>query len=292
MKRHRCDASTTLVRRGFVLLTVLVLLTFAVFILARFSQQSIKLVSQAIRREREVQSRWATWSIANATLPRAPQYLRATESSDARRVSQSTSVSVRLGDQAYQIHFNDLDTAINLNAVAREAGAAGVRRAVNFGNGKLAARRLPKRLLSADRGQILDSWGQVFELQHLSQRSGGASVLGNLQQYITCWGSGQLSLQTASDENLKQFGTAIGRGGLYDRVVRERRKASGVNLRDLIEEVATSPADEQLLNRTLRQNSAAWSVLVTAETGSSALLCILESGFGNFADRRSTFSFE
>ncbi len=291
MKRHRCDSSATLARRGFVLLTVLVLLTFAVFILARFSQQSIKLASQAIRREREVQNRWATWSIANASLSRASQILRSVESTDAG-LAQSTSVSVRLGGHTFLAQFNDLDAAINLTAVARESGATGVRRAVNFGNGKLAARRLPKRLLSADRGQILDSWGQVFELQHLSQRSGGASVLGNLQQYITCWGSGQLSLQSASDENLKQFGTAIGRGGFYNRVARERRKASGVNLRDLIEEVATSPADEQLLNRTLRQNSAAWSVLVTSDTGGPALLCILESGFGNFADRRSTFSFE
>lgn len=277
-------------RSGFVLLMVLVLLTFAVVILARFSQQSLKLAAHANRREREIQNRWAAWSIASATLPRAERTLTSATAEDGTSLLNST---VQLGDHHFQIYVNDLDAAINLNAVLRESGNTGLKRAVNYGNRHLAGSRLPERHINSNNGSrvVYDSWGQVFDLSQLPQKSDGLGTVARLQQHITCWGSGQLNLGRASDETIQQFGTAIGRSGLFGRVVRERSKAARLDLDSIMADAATAPEDAQLLRRTLRPNSAAWSVLVTSETGGPALMLILESGFGNFADRRSTFTF-
>ena len=167
-------------------------------------------------------------------------------------------------------------------------------RPVGFGIQQVRNLRLPQRLLSADVGQqvVYDSWGQLFDLGQLKEPTSAASSFAQLQQHITCWGSGQMNLQSASDENLRQLGIAMGRGGLYGRVIRERQKAERLDLAEVIQEAATNTEDTQLLQRTLRSNSSAWSVLVTSETtGGPAVMCVLESGFGNFAARHSTFSF-
>ena len=279
-------------RHGFVLLMVLVLLTFAVVILARFSQQSLKLVAQANRREREIQNRWAAWSIASAALPRAERILRSSGDQDNGQVSLLTS-NVELGGRRFHVYVNDLDAAVNLNSVVREGRNTALKRAVTFGNRQLREGRLNERVIQSGHGQrtVYDSWGQIFNLTSLEDQALGHGVVADLQQHITCWGSGQLNLARARDETIRQFGTAIGRNGLYSRVIRERNKSTRVDLDSIMTEAATAPEDAQLLRRTLRANSAAWSILVTSETGGPPLMLILESGFGNFADRRSTFSF-
>ncbi|MCA9065161.1 MAG: hypothetical protein KDA96_18960, partial [Planctomycetaceae bacterium] len=119
-----------------------------------------------------------------------------------------------------------------------------------------------------------------------------ANSLADLQGLATCWGSGQLNLQRAPDENLHAFGRAIGRSGLYDRVVRERRKQNHLNLPQLIAEVAASSEDAELLKETLRSGSTSWGIVVQAESGTPAVLFVLERGTGNFADRHSTFVFD
>ena len=276
-------------RRGFVLLLVLALLTLATVILVRFSQQSIALAAQAKKRERELQARWGAWSISSAALQKAEQILEHQEPNFARS-RHVAPIVFELGDIQFSTYVHDLDAAINLNAVHREAGITGLRRAMAFGQDDLKGERFRGDVSNERQGNLaLDSWGQVFDL------SDGASTgtkIALVQNRITCWGSNRLNLSRASDETVRHFGKAIGRAALYDRVIRERGKTPLLNIENIVSEAASNSADTQLLERTLRSDSGAWSVIVTSDSGAPSLQCIHEAGFGNFAARYSTFSYD
>ena len=281
-------------RRGFVLFAVLALLTLTVVIFSQFARQSIKTATQARQQERQLQDWWATWSLANGCLAKADRILASTNTANNTNTAKAfQAVSIQLGGHKYTVAINDLDSAVNLNALSRNAGMTGVRRAIQKATTKLPGTRFATRLPRTRSGGnpiVLDSWGQVFaSTQQASSQM--VTAIPVLQQFVTCWGSGQLNINRTSDENIQLLGSSLGRSGLFGRIIQERNATESVNLKQMIESAASSPKDTQLLQATLGNRSTSWSVLITSDSGSPALLTILESGSGNFANRRSSFSF-
>lgn len=289
---YHAHSATAANRRGFVLFAVLALLTLTVVIFSQFARQSFKTATQARQQERHLQDRWATWSLANGCLAKADRILASTNTANSTEKAFQT-VSIQLGAHQYTVAINDLDSAVNLNTLSRNAGMTGVRRAIQKATTKLPGTRfaiqLP-RTRSVGNPIVMDSWGQVFaSTQQASNQM--ATAIPVLQQSVTCWGSGKLNINRASDENIRLLGSSLGRSGLFGRIIEERNTTESVNLKQVIESAASSAKDTQLLQVTLGNRSTSWSVLITSDSGSPALLTILESGSGNFANRRSSFSF-
>lgn len=271
-------------RRGFVLMLVLALIVFAVTLLARFSLQSIGLASQAHRREREIQNRWAAWSLASNGVHSAAKILQQSNEENRKARANFRNLQVELGGQLWHLRINDLDTSINLNTINRLTNGNGANRI-------LASYNLPEvpfRATQKGQFQPIDSWGLLLQTPSLNP-----SQLADLQQECTCWGSGQLNIRHVTDKVLSKLGRALGRTGLFNRVIRERAKSESPTLKSITAEAAISLDDTKLLNATLTDRSAAFSVIVwNPQSGDPALQCILESGFGNYADRHSTFRYE
>lgn len=137
--------------------------------------------------------------------------------------------------------------------------------------------------------------GQTWQIEvnDLDTSKVTPSDLAELQQTCTCWSSGKLNIRLTTDKVIGQLGRALGRTGLFNRVLRERSKSADVSLKSIIQEAAISPEDLKILNATLGDRSASFSVIVwNPQSGDPALQCILESGSGNYPDRHSTFRYE
>ena len=272
---------------GFVLLTVLMLVALGAVLLTRYSMQSLRLAAQAQRSRNEFSDRWAQWSALQIGMVRAQKILQV-QSQNGIPVT-SAEVPISIGDQTWYVRVVDLDAAVNVNTVANVAGATGVRRLMS--NDFVAFGRRPISAFQSDRtGQaqprlVFDSWGSLLQLDSTSTGSDTGTALQELHQYVTCWGSGQLNIRCCSDKSLSVLGTAIARKGLLDTVKRERSSNPKAPLKDIIAKAARGNEDADLLRSLLRESSTSWCVTVSREDGSTDLLLIRESGFGQFSDR-------
>lgn len=263
---------------------VLALIVFAVTLLARFSQQSIGLASQAHRREREIQNRWAAWSLASNGVHSADKILQQSDEENRQVRANFRNLQIELGGQLWHLRINNLDTSINLNTVNRLTNGNGATRIMASYN----LPEVPFRATQKGQFQPIDSWGQLLKTSAMTP-----SQIADLQQECSCWGSGRLNIRHVTDKVLSQLGRALGRTGLFNRVIRERARSEIPTLKSMIAAAAISPEDTKLLNATLSDRSGSFSVIVwNPQSGDPAMQCILESGFGNYADRHSTFRYE
>lgn len=263
---------------------VLALIVFGVTLLARFSQQSIGLASQAHRREREIQNRWAAWSLASTCVSSSNRLLDQQSDAGEQPRKNFLNTQVTLAGQSWQIRINDLDTSINVNTMNRLTKGTAATRLLSSTNVPVTQFTVNRRKTA----EAIDSWGQLLDTSAIAPLQ-----LAELQQTCTCWSSGKLNIRFATDKVLSQTGRALGRTGLFNRVIRERAKSESRNLKTIIQEAAISPVDTKILNATLGNRSASFSVIVwNPESGDPALQCILESGSGNYADRHSVFRYE
>ena len=292
---NRCQSSVkfvdsrdaSLLRRGFVLLTVLMLVALGALLLTRYSLQSLRLAAQARRSADSVSDRWARWSAMQVGMMQAEQLLVSAQESNQAATSVVIPITIR--EQSLSLRIVDLDCAVNVNTVARQSGAQGVRRLLS--SQFVTFDTLP--IMSAPDKQarlVFDSWGKLLRLDSAPAGSHVAGELQELHEHITCWGSGQLNVRRCSDDALALLGTAIGRKGLMDSIARERTKKPDASLNDLIAEAARGTDDAELLRSMLRDSSTAWCVTVEGPDGESDLLLIREAGFGQFSARTSVFS--
>ncbi len=285
--RFAASHDSITLRRGFVLLTVLMLVTLGALLLTRYSLQSLRMAAQSQRTLNAMSDRWARWSAMLVGMSQAEKLLAA-GGTDGEPVA-AVELVIPIQGQTFYLRIVDLDSAVNVNTVARQSGVEGVRRLL--GNSFVT---FDTNTISAPQGQgqrlIFDSWGKLLRLDSLSEGSDVGTQLQNLHEHITCWGSGQLNIRRCSDDSLALLGAAIGRKGLMDTIKRERANKPDASLNDLIAKAARGGGDAELLRSLLRDSSTAWCVTVSDNNAGSDLLLILEAGFGQFTDRTSVFA--
>ena len=274
-------------RRGFVLLTVLMLVTLGALLLTRYSLQSLRMAAQSQRTLNAMSDRWARWSAIQVGMSQAEKVL-GTGGPNGEPIP-AVELGIPIQDQTFYLRIVDLDCAVNVNTVARQSGVEGVRRLL--GNSFVG---FEKNTIAAPQGQgqrlIFDSWGKLLRLDSLSEGSDVGTELQNLHEHITCWGSGQLNIRRCSDDSLSVLGTAISRKGLMDTIRRERSNKPDASLNELIAKSARGGGDAEMLRSLLRDSSTAWCVTISGSDAGADLLLIREAGFGQFADRTSVFA--
>ncbi|MEO1527308.1 MAG: hypothetical protein AAFX06_17910 [Planctomycetota bacterium] len=188
-------------RRGFLLLTVLMMIAVASLILARVANSSMRVATTAMTEEREMRQRWASYSMRRFALSEAPGLLQDVDSSD---VPSTLWRDIRLAGEDYRVIVSDESAKLNVLRVAGEndlaqaieslkrlsTGAIGIRP-----NGSQAASHRP-----------MTRWDDWFDVDSYtaaqSNRGHVARELATSTQRVTLWGNGRLNVSRCDGETI------------------------------------------------------------------------------------------
>lgn len=279
-------------RKGYVLMVVLAVSVLVVTVLGTLSRVSLRRALAAADAERSLQQRWGTLTLQKTVLSRAPKVFEQLEETYRERDPGTPPPSFRrdaltLGGVTFDLLLGDEDAKLNLNSVFHFGGQMEAERAISKVGGPQLARtirlmpavkpmmlaRQSSRLTSADDPDTettvpdaFRSWGEVFDLPTLEFSLGSEAALPNVTTGITCWGSGQLNFQRASDEAiLAVVGTVIQDGGARRMLERYRENPTS-SLGILIETEVKSKPDRDRLRSLLSQSSTNFSLWIHAST--------------------------
>lgn len=276
-------------RRGFVLLTVLVVLALTALVLAGIARHSLRLVLDAQAGRRRLQARWAVTSLREGVLPRASELLdRAADGIDSagegnERPPARLAGSVELDGVRYDLLLADDQAKINLNVLLRERDRDAVGRLVRA---RRTGRAPPVRLrpLEAPRQATglpaFGSWGQVFALERVPAAEAAERLAASTGE-LTCWGTGRLNLRRASDEAVECVaGLAVNRRTAA-RLNELRRKFPEESPASLVNRLALRRERREQLLDLLADRSGCYSLWIRGGGGSQ--FAVVESGPGGGA---------
>lgn len=176
-------------RRGFVLLSVIVVLVVVGVILTRMASQGIQLTLAAKVRTDQLQDDWAVQSVERALLPHAGPILNQPRRENVPQPSRRfTSGIVQVGKRSVQITIADENAKLNVNRL--------------YGIAKLGAADMAlKQTVPPTNGITLRPrnaqlpiawWGQLYDLQNASPEL-RSQFLANAASKLTLAGDGRLN---------------------------------------------------------------------------------------------------
>ena len=184
---------TSRVRRGTVLLLVLLVLVILTPILASAAHRAVAADAEGRELARDLQARWAQISIADAMILADPL-----GQSEEGKVQRQLEFSVRLGDHECQVLVSDEQAKANLNTLLAQLSTDRLQtklRTITISGQSIRLRPLSGRDVDAP----FVSYAQVFS-------ASGPELLfptgdeNGLASHITLWGDGRLNLANASPE--------------------------------------------------------------------------------------------
>ncbi len=254
---------------GYVLLLTLLVLALAATALAAVSRASVSRAAQSVRREEELQRRWATLSTRHTLLPQAERLLGQAERS-TRRPQQQWTLRLDLAGHTYELVIADEQAKLNVNALLRERGAARAQRDVRdalraagspltprFVGVSAAQPSLAARLDSPEAQSPLDSFGQVFP---------GVAPEALPSSLITCWGDGSLNFRRASAVALTQYCAPQIDTLAMQRFLELRDGSPDAPLEVLLNRLQLPQSASEDLEERLTDASACHSIWISART--------------------------
>ncbi len=257
-------------KTGFALVLVLAILAIAATVMVQIATHNLRLTQESLRAQRNLQTRWALASAEKILLPIVDDVLvKANQpiGSDQQRSGlpvASVRTIVQLDTCRLTVVLADEDAKVNLNVLRATKDHAAFLRSTQSLLGPRAA-----TLLSMQPGvqnATFHSWGEVFDLQRLSQQEGDNRALAELTQHATLWGSGRLNIQRADSNAIIELSQTVIPAGTAQSLL-QRYEESGRQLpANLLVSTGTEnqPEAEQLLS-VLRDQSQCFSVWMESE---------------------------
>jgi hypothetical protein len=295
-------------RGAFVLVMVLALLTVCALCLAGLARRSLDAGEQAATAQIDLQRRWGVVSCTRTYLPLAKDLLEA----EAARLPTAAQVwplpssvvaSFDLGDLHFSVLVADEDAKANLNAIVRDnpdgpRTVASLLEQLTAGIDGLAVEVQPlptQTSLNQATGRssqvtaAFRSWGQIFEPAGAGAPGEFAARLRDTTRDITCWGSGGLNIQRASDEAIRLVcGNQIA-PDILAKLLARRHELGMTGLEPLLDGLALRTTDRSTLERLLTDRSSHYSlwILIQSPRRTWATLAI---GDGSSSGARETFT--
>jgi hypothetical protein len=269
-------------RDAFVLVMVLALLTVCALCLAGLARRGLDASEQVASAQSDTQRRWGILSCERTYLPLAKDLM---EGAAAKLPAQgrvwplpsSVSAQFDLGELHFSVLLADEDAKANLNTIARSSPdgprtVASLLEETSAGFDGLVVNVQPLAIENTAPGKssnqvrgILRSWGQVFEPSHVVCPGDYAARVRDATRNITCWGSGRLNLQRASDEAIRLVcGNQI-TPDLVNKLIAHRHEPDVTGLEALLESLALRKADRATLERLLTDRSSRYSLWITVQ---------------------------
>lgn len=279
--------------RGYVLLVVIAVSVLVITVLGTLAKTSLRRGLEAADAERSLQQRWGSYTLQKALLEEAPQIFEARDEITKELMpGQAPPPSViravlTLRGVTFDMLLADEDAKLNLNAYYHRQGPQQTRQAVTGVAGApvtLALRLTPAttpllanaRLLAGGQGgddedievipDAFRSWGEVFDIESLSSQLGSDAALPNLTTAVTCWGTGQLNIQRASDQAILAVAGSVVQDGGAQRLLKRYRDSRVPSLTTLLQTEITSPRNRQQLAELLSESSTNFSIWIDAST--------------------------
>ncbi len=192
-------------QRGFILLTVVVLLAVSTMLLTRTAVVSLRIASEAVQSERELHDRWAELSIRRASLDLADELLQKaseTPTTGDGSPSQVLWKDVRLSKQTWRVLIGDESAKINLHAIEQKLGtqmASEIVEKLPVDGGSI---ELIRR--DGDRGKRWTSWLLIDGTANPS-----ASRIARATERLTLWGDGRVNVRRCDEATLETIWGAI-----------------------------------------------------------------------------------
>jgi hypothetical protein len=270
-------------RKGYVLLSVLVVLVLAAAALTSLARVSLDLGLEAAARQEDLQQRWGLFTCRRVLLPSASIAFKLRDELAARRAAvpgprHLLRDVVLLGGQQFALLLSDEDAKLDVNVVSAAAGLLEAEQQLRRLLGPVVAQTvrlraegpvLPERppvqeLSSAPRP--FGSWGQVFDLSRLRAVAGDDRALAAVTTEITCWGSGRLHLARASDAAVLSLGRSVVTDGLARRVLERARDNPELEAELVVQQEVKNADDAQLLSALLGDGSSSYALWMEASS--------------------------
>jgi hypothetical protein len=214
--------------RGYILLTVLLLLMLAAVMMAAFCRLAISKSLEASAAEDDLQRRWGTLSCRDTILPNAENILELNETTAAP--VGHVHEDLVLGNEKFGIDICDEQAKANVNTLyaidGKDRAQQSIQALVHAAGADLKARLQittpadvqlkpapttgskslddsPDPTDSAQVAPIVGSWSQVFPRVQASDL--WPDLPAAVTQNLTCWGNGALNLRRASMQSLSQI---------------------------------------------------------------------------------------
>lgn len=190
-------------RRGFVLVTVVILLAITSLLLVQLAIRSLGEARQVLVEQREFRQRWAVTSLRSLIATRGESFLGKTVA--------SREYLLQIAEKTWLVVVSDESAKFHLPSLSRQRPTADVRRTVSQLLPSYCQASLTRKPLFNDRKQLLlpNQWEAWFDYP---QRNSRRIVSQQLSQNFTLWGAGQLNLSRASDETINAvWGLLLGR---------------------------------------------------------------------------------
>ncbi|QDU70612.1 hypothetical protein [Mucisphaera calidilacus] len=268
---------------GFALILVLVLVMIAGSLLSAYAHHSAVTALETRDAAEALQRRWATISMRATLLERVhPVLLRAEDRGlDGRRLADTDAqpVAIRttrvtLADQPYTLTLSDEQAKVDVSAVVREQGTPAaerwVRRLLRQTSGSrandLTIHLQPIALIDDAQATTILTFGQVFDRarpeQFLARGTGGQPAPVDA---ITCWSSGKLNYQRASDDALRLMCEPVLGIARSRRLIEARDEDPFQDMEVLLRRAgATDPKSSKEVRAVLTERSRCHGLWITA----------------------------
>jgi hypothetical protein len=260
-----------LFRQGFVLVMTLAVITLVGMILVGLARHSLSVSSAAADCTQSLQQRWGATSLKHALLEGANDIMtlrNGSTSGDRNGFSEPVRAIVRLGDMSFHVVLSDENTKINVNDIERRDGKDGVMSVLQEmeASAQHVRWRPYQRSARTASHPAFDSWGQLFELDRLPNKTHPATWLMSNSRHITCWGDGTVNFHRASDKVLERaIELATSRKSALE-IVAVRDRGPDLSLDQVLVRLRLSQKSQRELRRWLGEESACFSLWLIAET--------------------------
>jgi hypothetical protein len=296
-------------RRAFVLVMVLALLTVCALCLAGLARRSLDAGEQVAIAQINLQRHWGTLSCERTYLPSAKDLLeleaaKRPASKQTWPLPASVGAEFDLGELHFSVLLADEDAKANLNVISpsnpdgpRTVTALVEQLATGVDGLAVHVQPLPTESslsqtpsASNQATAAYRSWGQVFEPTDAGSPGEFAARLRDATRDITCWGTGRLNIQRASDEAIRLVCGSQIPADILGKLLAHRHEPGVTGLDTLLDQLALRTTDRSTLNRLLTDRSSHYSlwVLVRSPRRNWATLAIGDGS--STAGVRETFT--
>lgn len=263
----------------------LVLITIAAITLAGISRKSLQLALQASTAQEDLQRRWGRLSSERLLLENSETILENTATSltpDMKPrwpLPNLVTTKYVLGGLTFHVQIADEDAKVNLNTVFKRSPKKLnqlVSRAMILGEASRITKQIQMPILARSRKvkTPFQSWGQVFRFDEGQGMNDNPTQLRQATSAITCWGTGRLNLQRASDKTIlllaEHDSVKKRQEKLPPQLIREliakRREASYESLDGLLEQIELKGTQKSTIRQLFTDQSQCHSLWMTIES--------------------------
>jgi hypothetical protein len=276
---------------GYVLVTVLLLLTIAATALAAVARESHRLAIEARNADETLQQRWGAISCQQMLLPRAGDLIEAAGKRLTKPVAR-INVMIMLNGTSFKLVLSDEQAKANINLLTRYLPPRMQIEMIETLAGPAAA----IRLLPIQDSDLLDSQNdgaattkslhespattqatddpshpQYFAYGQFLTRAGpqelvGGNLLNGQADHLTCWGDEKLNTTCASPVSVMAVAATVLEKDELVRFTSEQKKSTDRDWKELFQACNVLPDKVQLMKNRVTDVSACHSMWVVSNS--------------------------